>query len=39
VEQTTRPRGFSSTDAGTTGALMLLGGVIAAVVAASWVRS
>ncbi len=30
VEEIVRPRGFSSTDAGTTGALMLLGGIIGA---------
>jgi sugar phosphate permease len=32
VEEIVRPRGFSSTDAGTLGALLLLGGVIGAVV-------
>jgi len=30
VEEIVRPRGFSSTDAGTTGALMLLGGILGA---------
>jgi sugar phosphate permease len=36
VEEIVRPRGFSSGDAGTLGALLLLGGVIGAVVLSAW---
>jgi sugar phosphate permease len=36
VEEIVRPRGLSSADAGTMGALLLLGGVVGAVVLSAW---